>query len=160
MQSTETVLCTLGYFGSGSIDGVRQTTVQHSSAGCWAFFRAVFVRGHSHTNKDERAMRRTRASWSRFPCKWSISPVFLWFGSAGGRRWEEGCVQTNRTHWPLYSSSIRSSQPDSLLYTQFSRTYPSSISSSIHSIHCGTHLSLYINISMCDLVLNDLLRRI
>jgi hypothetical protein len=27
MQSTETVLCTLGYFGSGSIDGVRQTTL-------------------------------------------------------------------------------------------------------------------------------------
>jgi hypothetical protein len=65
-----------------------------------------------------------------------------------------------RTHGPLYSSSIRPSQQDSLLYTQFSRTHPSSISSSVHSIHCGTHLSLYLNISMCDLVLKDLLRRI
>jgi hypothetical protein len=65
-----------------------------------------------------------------------------------------------RTHGPLYSSSIRPSQRDSLLYTQFSRTHPSSISSSIHSIHCGIHLSLYLNISMCDLVLKDLLRQI
>jgi hypothetical protein len=52
------------------------------------------------------------------------------------------------------------SQQDSLLYTQFSRTHLSSISSSIHSIHYGTHLLLYLNISMCDLVLKDLLRRI
>jgi hypothetical protein len=65
-----------------------------------------------------------------------------------------------RTHGPLYSSSIRPSQQDSLLYTQFFRTHPSSISSSIYFIHCGTHLSLYLNISMCDLVLKDLLRRI
>jgi hypothetical protein len=65
-----------------------------------------------------------------------------------------------RAHGPLYSSSIRPNQQDSLLYTQFSRTHPSSISSSIHSIHYGTHLSLYLNISMCDLVLKDLLRRI
>jgi hypothetical protein len=65
--------------------------------------------------------------------------------------------ETTRTHGPLYSSSIRPSQPDSLLYTQFSRTHPSSISS---SIHCRTHLSLYLNISMCDIVLKDLLRRI
>jgi hypothetical protein len=63
-------------------------------------------------------------------------------------------------HGPLYSSSIRPSQQDSLLYTQFFRTHPSSISSSIHSIHCGTHLSLYLNISMCNLVLKNLLRRI
>jgi hypothetical protein len=72
-------------------------------------------------------------------------------------------VKTNKaicTHGPLYSSSIRPSQQDSLLYTQFSRTHPSSISSSIHSIHYGTHLSLYLNISMRDLVLKDLLRRI
>jgi hypothetical protein len=62
-----------------------------------------------------------------------------------------------RTDGPLYSSSIRPSQQDSFLYTQFSRTHPSSISS---FIHCGTHLSLYLNISMCDLVLKDLLRRI
>jgi hypothetical protein len=62
-----------------------------------------------------------------------------------------------RTDVPLYLSSIRSSQQDSLLYTQFSRTHPSSI---LSSIHCGTHLSLYLNISMCDLVLKDLLRRI
>jgi hypothetical protein len=62
--------------------------------------------------------------------------------------------------WPLYSSSICPSQRDSLLYTQFFRTHPSSISSSIHSIHCGTHLSLYLNISMCDLVLKNLLRQI
>jgi hypothetical protein len=61
-----------------------------------------------------------------------------------------------RTHGPLYSSSIRLSQQDSLLYIQFSRTHPSSI----HSIHYMTHLSLYLNISMCDLVLKDLLRRI
>jgi hypothetical protein len=69
-------------------------------------------------------------------------------------------VKTTRTHGPLYSSSIRPSQHDSLLYTQFSRTHPSSISSSIHSIHYGTYLSLYLNISMCDLILKDLLRRI
>jgi hypothetical protein len=68
--------------------------------------------------------------------------------------------KTTRTHRPLYSSSIRPSQQDFLLYTQFFCTHPSSISSSIHSIHCGTHLSLYLNISMCDLVLKDLLRRI
>jgi hypothetical protein len=65
-----------------------------------------------------------------------------------------------RIHGPLYSSSIRPSQQDSLLYTQFSHTHSSSISSSIHSIHYGTHLSLYLNISMCDIVLKDLLRQI
>jgi hypothetical protein len=70
------------------------------------------------------------------------------------------CTKTIRTHEPLYSSSIHPSQQDSLLYTQFSRTHPSSISFSIHSIHYGTHLSLYLNISMYDLVLKDLLRRI
>jgi hypothetical protein len=71
------------------------------------------------------------------------------------------CVsKTTRTHPSSISSSIRPSQQDSLLYTQFTRTHPSSISSSIHSIHCGTDLSLYLNISMCDLVLKDLLRRI
>jgi hypothetical protein len=71
-----------------------------------------------------------------------------------------GGEEAIRTYGPLYSSSICPSQQDSLLYTQFSRTHPSSISSSMHSIHCGTHLSLYLNISMCDLVLKDLLRRI
>jgi hypothetical protein len=64
------------------------------------------------------------------------------------------------THGTLYSFSIRPSQRDFFLYTQFSRTHSSSISFSIHSIHCGTHLSLYLNISMRDLVLKDLLRRI
>jgi hypothetical protein len=49
-----------------------------------------------------------------------------------------GVTETTRTHGPLYSSSICPSQQDSLLYTQFSCTHPSSI----HSIHCGTHLSL------------------
>jgi hypothetical protein len=39
-----------------------------------------------------------------------------------------------RTHWPLYLSSIRSSQQDSLLYTQFSRTHPFSISSSLSTL--------------------------
>jgi hypothetical protein len=68
--------------------------------------------------------------------------------------------KTTRTYEPLYSFFIRPSQQDSLLYTQFSRTHPSSISSYIHSIYCGTYLSLYLNISMCDLVLKDLLRRI
>jgi hypothetical protein len=58
---------------------------------------------------------------------------------------------------PLYSSSIRPSQQDSFIYTQFSRTHSSSIS---FSIHCRTHLSLYLNIFMCNLVLKDLLRRI
>jgi hypothetical protein len=57
-------------------------------------------------------------------------------------RWaSKGLVVTGeaiRTHRPLYSFSIRLSHQDSLLYTQFFRTYPSSI----HSIHCGTHLSL------------------
>jgi hypothetical protein len=72
----------------------------------------------------------------------------------------EDMVTAIRTHGPLYSSSIRPSQQDSLLYTQFFCTHPSSISSYIHSIHCGTHLSLYLNIFMCDLVLKDLLRRI
>jgi hypothetical protein len=65
-----------------------------------------------------------------------------------------------RIYEPLYSSFIGPSQQDSLIYTQFSRIHPSSISSFIHSIHGGTHLSLYLNISMCDLVLKDLLRRI
>jgi hypothetical protein len=74
-----------------------------------------------------------------------------------GRATVEGQIpnKTTRTHGSLYSSSIRLSQQDSLLYTQFSRTHPSSISSSIHSIHCVTHLSLYLNISMRDLVLKD-----
>jgi hypothetical protein len=81
----------------------------------------------------------------------------LWKGERSGAG---AASQAIRTHEPLYSSSIRPSQQDSLLYTQFSRTHPSSISSSIHSIHCGTHLLLYLNISMCDLVLKDLLRRI
>jgi hypothetical protein len=31
--------------------------------------------------------------------------------------------ETTRTHGPLYSSSIRHSQQDSLLYTQFFRTH-------------------------------------
>jgi hypothetical protein len=57
----------------------------------------------------------------------------------------------------LNSFSKRSGHQDSLLYTQFSRTHPSSISS---SIHCGAHLSLYLNISMWDLVLKDLLKQI
>jgi hypothetical protein len=68
--------------------------------------------------------------------------------------------KTTHTYVPLYSSSIRPSPQDSLLYTQFSRTHPSSILSSIHSIQYGIYLSLYLNISMCDLVLKDLLRRI
>jgi hypothetical protein len=77
------------------------------------------------------------------------------------RAWTEPtCVKTTRTNGSLYSSSICPSQQDSLLYTQFFRTHPSSIPSSIHSIHYGTHLSLYTNISMCDLVLKDLLRQI
>jgi hypothetical protein len=71
-----------------------------------------------------------------------------------------GYHKTTRTHPSSISSSIRPSQQDSLLYTQFFRTHPSSISSSIHSIHCETDLSLYLNRSMCDLVLKDLLRRI
>jgi hypothetical protein len=69
-------------------------------------------------------------------------------------------AQTTHTYGPLYSSAIRPSQQDSLLYTQFSHTHLSSISYSIHSIHYRTHLSLYLNISMCDLVSKDLLRRI
>jgi hypothetical protein len=79
-----------------------------------------------------------------------------------GARMPAGGVpsQAIRTHGPLYSSSIRPSQQDSLLYTQFFRTHPFTISLSIHSIYCGTHLSLYLNISMSDLFLKDLLRRI
>jgi hypothetical protein len=60
----------------------------------------------------------------------------------------------------LMDLCIRPTQQDSLIYTQFSRTHPSSISSSIHSIYCGIHLSFYLNIFMCDLVSKDLLRRI
>jgi len=68
MQVTETQsYVTLGYFGSGSTDGVRQN--KHSSACRWAIFRAVFVPVRGHTNKDELNMRRTRASRSRFPGK-------------------------------------------------------------------------------------------
>jgi hypothetical protein len=65
--------------------------------------------------------------------------------------------ETIRTHDPLFSSSIHPSHQDSLLYNHFSRTHPSSISS---SIHCGVHLSLYLNISMWDLVLKNLLKQI
>jgi hypothetical protein len=57
--------------------------------------------------------------------------------------------KTTRTHGPLYSSSIRPGQQDSLLYTQFFRTHPSSISSYIHSIYCGDSLvtlSKYIHV--------------
>jgi hypothetical protein len=53
----------------------------------------------------------------------------------------------------LYTSGYQ----DSLLYTHFSCTHPSSISS---SIQCGAHLSLYLNTSMWDLVLKNLLKRI
>jgi hypothetical protein len=77
-----------------------------------------------------------------------------------GHRMDGQLTLDYRTYGPLYSSSIRSSQQDSLFYTQFSRTHPSSISSSIHYIHSGTYLSLYLNMYMCDLVLKDLLRRI
>jgi hypothetical protein len=109
-------------------------------------------------------------------CSWTAScsgslahTFFVQLQQAGAERHRErgriglyctGRCLTTRAHGPLYSSSIRPSQQDSLLYTQFSRTHPSSISSSIHSIHCRTHLSLYLNISMCDLVLKDLSRRI
>jgi hypothetical protein len=62
-----------------------------------------------------------------------------------------------RTHDPLFSSSINPGHQDSLIYTHFSHTHPSSISS---SIHCGVHLSLYLNIFMWDLVLKNLLKRI
>jgi hypothetical protein len=86
---------------------------------------------------------------------WLLASIVCPFDMHDGRK-----TKTTRTHGPLYSSSIRPSQQDSLLYTQFSRTHPSSISSSIHSINCETHLSLYLNISMSDLVLKDLLRRI
>jgi hypothetical protein len=90
--------------------------------------------------------------------EWLLCEGRLGGGSVGGH---SGLLPSIfRTNGPLYSSFIRPSQQDSLLYTQFSRTHPSSISSSIHSIHYGTHLSLYLNISMCDLVLKDLLRRI
>jgi hypothetical protein len=54
-----------------------------------------------------------------------------------------------RTHGPLYSSSICPSQHDFLLYTQFSHTHLSSISSSIHSNHCEdtlVTLSKYIHV--------------
>jgi hypothetical protein len=66
-------------------------------------------------------------------------------------------IETIRTHDPLFSSSIHPGHQDSLLYNHFSRTHPSSISS---SIHCGAHLSLYLNISMRDLVLKNLLKQI
>jgi hypothetical protein len=65
--------------------------------------------------------------------------------------------KTTRTRGTLNSSSKRSGHQDSLLYTQFSRIHPSSISS---SIHCGAYLSLYLNISMWDLVLKNLSKRI
>jgi hypothetical protein len=100
-------------------------------------------------------------------CPVSARSRALQSGSTRGRRGSGETTftnftvhQTTRTHGPLYLSSIRPSQQDFLLSTQFFRTHPSSISSSIHSIHCGTHLSLYLNTSMCDLVLKDLLRRI
>jgi hypothetical protein len=66
-------------------------------------------------------------------------------------------AKTVRTRGTLNLSSKRSSHQDSLIYTQFSRTHSSSISS---SIHYRAHLSLYLNISMCYLVLIDLLKRI
>jgi hypothetical protein len=56
------------------------------------------------------------------------------------------------THGPLYSSSIRPSQQNSLFYTQFSRIHLYSLSPSIHSIYYETYLSFYLNISMYDLV--------
>jgi hypothetical protein len=53
--------------------------------------------------------------------------------------------QAIHTRGTLNSSSIHLSHQDSLLYSQFFRTHPSSISS---SIYCGAHLSLYLNIFM------------
>jgi hypothetical protein len=63
-------------------------------------------------------------------------------------------------HEPLYSSSIHLSHQNSLLYTQFFHTHPSSISS---SIHCGAHMfvnKFCLNISMWDLVFKNLLKQI
>jgi hypothetical protein len=102
---------------------------------------------------------------------WSGEEERVLLGGVVGEAWsgeeenERGgsCVcegETTRNYGTLYSSSIHFSQQDSFLYIQFFCTYPFSISSSIHSIHCGTHFSLYLNIFMCDLVLKDLLRRI
>jgi hypothetical protein len=66
------------------------------------------------------------------PCPYTLRlRVFHLCCARGERQWHD--AKTTRTHGPLYSSSIRPSQQDSLLYTQFFRTYPSSI----HSIHCG-----------------------
>jgi hypothetical protein len=67
------------------------------------------------------------------------------------------CANAIHTHDPLFSSYIHPGHQDSLLFIYFSRTHPSSIAS---SIHCGVHLSLYLNISMWDLVLKDLFKRI
>jgi hypothetical protein len=90
-----------------------------------------------------------RWNWSSWRY-WIPSPplsVSSWFRSG----------KTIRTHPPSISFSILPGHQDSLLYTHFSRIHPSSISS---SIHYGVHLSLYLNISMCDLFLKDLLQRI
>jgi hypothetical protein len=53
----------------------------------------------------------------------------------------------------LYFHPLHPGHQDSLIYTYFYRTHP-------FSIHCGVHLSLYLNISMWDLVLKYLLKRI
>jgi hypothetical protein len=63
-------------------------------------------------------------------------------GKSGGN---EDLAKAVCTHDPLFLSSIHLGHQDSLLYTHFSRTHPSSISS---SIHCGTYLSFYLNISI------------
>jgi hypothetical protein len=80
---------------------------------------------------------------------------------AGDHMHSESVMHSGYPHsWTSIFILYTSWSENSLLYTQFFRTHPSSISSSIHSIRRGTHLSLYLNISMCDLVLKDLLRQI
>jgi hypothetical protein len=75
--------------------------------------------------------------------------------------WGRFARPNRSTMWvPIRLSSLMELYIHSLYVLVSKILYPSSIPLSIHSIYCGTHLSLYINISMCDLVLNDLLRRI
>jgi hypothetical protein len=81
---------------------------------------------------------------------WSAVRRTVWvrvqpFGPEESRPRPTPMSKAIRTHDPLFSSFIYHDHQDSLLYTYFSRTHPSFISS---SIHCGTYLSLYLNVSM------------
>jgi hypothetical protein len=102
----------------------------------------------------------------------NVQPLIRLFAAQRSNLAGRRCVEPGRVHiarrnlaapltictrGTLNLFSKRPNYQDSLLYTQFSRIPPFSISSFIYG---GAHLSLYLNISIWDIVLKDLLKQI